>query len=83
MNPIYYEYPHAEWWLTKQNRAREMTDNELHYARMDCNEAARICGRKTEGKYRDEGSIYRMEQIRREAKQRRYIKSLKDIGKAV
>lgn len=60
----YYEWPHVGWWKSKESIAKNMTVSQLHYARLDCDKAARA-NPNTEGKYRDEGSIYAMEMRRR------------------
>jgi len=60
----YYEWPHVGWWKSKESIARNMTVSQLHYARLDCDKAARS-NPAVEGKYRDEGSIYAMEMRRR------------------
>lgn len=55
------------------DRARSMTTAELHYARLDCREAAERLERagvpvsKDGGFYRDEASVYAAEQARRAA----------------
>ncbi len=62
----YYQWPGAGWWATKERIASGMTFQQLHYARLDCDKAARAMPRTdTESKYRDEGSIYALEMKRR------------------
>jgi len=63
----YNEWPHVGWWKTRERIAKGMTVSELHYARLDCDKAARA-NPATESKYRDEGSIYAMELRRRGSK---------------
>ena len=58
------EWPNAGWWKQKEERARGMSIGALHHSRVDCDKAARA-NPETEGKYRDEGSIYAKEQSRR------------------
>jgi len=59
-------------WAAKEKQARNMTDSELHYARLDARKAAEIWNRDPEadsdgngGYYLDEASIYAREQKRR------------------
>jgi DNA-binding MarR family transcriptional regulator/rubrerythrin len=65
----YYEWPHVGWEKQKARIAKGMSVSELHYARIDCDKAARANpGTDTESKYRDEGSIYAQELRRRGGK---------------
>lgn len=62
----YYEWPHVGWWKSKEEIARKMSPTQLHYARLDCDKAARANPKgDQESKYRDEGSIYAQEMGRR------------------
>jgi len=61
------DYPHAGWWRTKAERARDMTLDELWFSRRDCNEAADVVV-DGYGKYKDEATIYAAEIQKRERK---------------
>lgn len=59
-------------WNATAERARNMTTAELHYARLDAAETARVWDAAPEqdidgnaGYYRDEASVYAAEQRRR------------------
>lgn len=57
-------------WDATEDRARRMTDSELHYARIDAGKTAKLWdgGDDPDGNsgfYRDEASVYAREQDRR------------------
>jgi hypothetical protein len=62
----YFQWPHVGWWKSREDKAARMSISELHYARLDCDKAARSFPlTDNESKYRDEGSIYAMEMGKR------------------
>lgn len=59
-------------WEATEAKAAEMTDEQLHYARLDCYKTALVWNRFPEndphgngGYYTDEGSVYVREQQKR------------------
>lgn len=59
-------------WVATEEKAEGMTDEELHYARLDCFKCAQVWNRFPEndphgngGYYTDEGSVYVREQQKR------------------
>lgn len=66
-------------WIATEAKAAAMTDEELHFARLDCYKTAAVWNRFPEndphgngGYYSDEGSVYVREQNkRREARRGR------------
>jgi hypothetical protein len=62
---VYYEYPHAGWWLVKERIAKGMSLEALRWSRKDCSESIVACPQEA-GKYTDELSIYHRELTRRE-----------------
>lgn len=64
-------------WAATEAKAEGMTDEQLHYARLDCYKVAAVWNRFPEndphgngGYYSDEGSVYVREQQARAKKRR-------------
>ncbi len=59
-------------WVEKEEKAATMTDEQLHFARLDCFKTAQVWDKHPNddpegngGYYRDEGSVYVREQQKR------------------
>ena len=59
-------------WAATEARAEGMTDEQLHFARIDCFKTAKVWGKYPDddpdgngGYYRDEGSVYVREMQKR------------------
>lgn len=64
MSDAWNNWPGAGWWKRMEDKAKCMSLVQLHYARLDCHKAAQA-NPEREGYYKDEESIYAMEQRRR------------------